>query len=81
MYRRKTLTGSPDPTHATGRIKPLHSTMEIPNKHDESLIMIALLPLDSLESPQLSTTHLSETLYQEISFHINVSVGRNEKKD
>ena len=22
MYRRKTLTGSPDPTHATGRIKP-----------------------------------------------------------
>ena len=25
MYRRKTLTGSPDPTRATGRIKPLHN--------------------------------------------------------
>ena len=25
MYRRKTLTGSPDPTHATRRIKPLHN--------------------------------------------------------
>ena len=24
MYRRKTLTGSPDPTRATGRIKTLH---------------------------------------------------------
>ena len=25
MYRRKTLTGSPDPTRATGRIKHLHT--------------------------------------------------------
>ena len=24
MYRHKTLTGSPDPTHATGQIKTLH---------------------------------------------------------
>ena len=29
MYRRKTLTGSPDPTHATRRIKPLHNWWRI----------------------------------------------------
>ena len=46
--------------------------MEIPNKHEQSFIRIALLPLDSLESPQLLTTHLSERLYQEISLHPNV---------
>ena len=29
MYRRKTLTGSPDPTRATGRIKHLHNWWRI----------------------------------------------------
>ena len=29
MYRRKTLTGSPDPTHAIGRIKHLHNWWRI----------------------------------------------------
>ena len=29
VYRRKTLTGSPDPTHATRRIKHMHNWWRI----------------------------------------------------
>ena len=47
VYRRKTLTGSPDPTRATGRIKHVQSFLPRPHK-PEGLKEILKLP----KSPQ-----------------------------